>query len=95
MIETIVFGIPTFLLFVLIGGIRRLPWRYAGMLALGYTVFLGALRLAADDVDPSLLVALGGLGGGLAMIGWERGERERVRRSALFLAGRSSSVDEQ
>jgi hypothetical protein len=88
----IVLGAGMAVLFVLMGGIRRIPWRYAGLMSLGYSVVLAALRLSTEDIDPWMLVALGALGGGLTILGTERGERERARRSAAILARRPSTL---
>ena len=93
MIEAIVFGAVAGVLFMLIAGLRRWPWRYAGLVGLGWGVIFTALRLSVADVDPGLLVLVGGLGGTIATLGSERGERARARRSAAILASQPSSLD--
>jgi len=93
MIEAIVGGAAAGVLMVFVAGVRRLPWRYSGLVGLGYGVFLAALRLSAESVESWLLIGLGALGGGLAVLGTERGERERARRSASILSRRPSSPD--
>ncbi len=93
LMQVIVLGAATVIPLVAAGGLRRWPWRYAGLAALGWVVVLAALRLTIEHVDSGLLVWLGALGGALATLGSERGERERARRSAAILASRSSSVD--
>ena len=92
MIEAIVWGAGMGILAVLGAGLRRLQWRYSGLVGLGYFVVFATLRLSAMDVYSGLLVLLGAVGGGLATLGHERGERERARRSASILAGRPSSL---
>lgn len=92
MIEAIVWGAGVGILAVFLAGLRRLPWRYSGLVGLGYFVVFTTLRLSAMDADSGLLILLGAVGGGLATLGSERGERERTRRSASILAGRPSSL---
>lgn len=93
MFEVIVLGAVTVVPLVAAGGLRRWPWRYAGLWALGWVVVIAAVRLSVEQIDPGLLVWLGALGGALATLGSERGERERVRISASILASRPSSLD--
>jgi hypothetical protein len=94
MFEAVVLGAAMGILSVLIAGVRRIPWRYAGLIGLGYGVLFGTLRLSTESVEPWILVGLGALAGGLAVLGTERGERERARRSASILAGRSGGAQE-
>ena len=93
MIEALAYGAVAGVLCVFVAGLRRWPWRYASLVGLGWGVIFAALRLAVQDVDPGVLVLLGGLGGALATLGSERGERERVRRSDSILASGHSSLD--
>jgi hypothetical protein len=66
----------------LIYGIRRIPWRYAIVFGIGFGTVIGAVALAkADVVDPAILVLIGAIGGGVAQLAFERGERERRRIS--------------
>lgn len=97
MIEAIVWGAAVGALFLLVSGLRRLPWRHGGLLALGFGTAFAALRLAQLNLDGPFtdagsLVLLGALGGSLAAVGWERGERERSRRSASIVEARPSSL---
>ena len=92
MIEAIALGAATGVMYLLVGGLRRWPWRYAGISALGWGVVFSALRLSAPDVDAGSLVLIGAIGGSLTSLGWERGERERIRRSASILGARPSSL---
>ncbi|MES2209821.1 MAG: hypothetical protein V4515_06505 [Chloroflexota bacterium] len=93
MIEATAWGVGVGVLSVFLMGVRRLPWRYAGLAGLGYGVVFTALRMATADpgFDPGLLILFGALGGSLATIGAERGERARVRRSVDLLESRPSS----
>jgi hypothetical protein len=92
-IGLVVLAALTFIPFVAAGGVRRWPWRYAILAAAGWMVVLVAGRLTVEDVDPYLLVWAGAAGGALVMLGWERGERARARRSAAILEGRTSALD--
>jgi hypothetical protein len=94
MVEAILFGAATGALFVVAAGLRRWPGRYAALVGLGWGVVLAALRLSQlQPVEPGLLVLFGGLGGSLATIGSERGERERKRRSGSILERIPASLD--
>jgi hypothetical protein len=94
MIESIVWGGATGVLFVVAAGIRRLPWRYCAVVGMGYGIVFSILRFSMVDIDPdaSLLVLLGALGGSVATFGFERGERARDRRSAAILGRPSPAV---
>lgn len=87
-IEAIALGIGFGVIAVFLVGVRRLPWRYAILVGVGSGVVLATFRLATLDArsDPGLLVLIGAVGGSLATLGAERGERERVRRSTAILA---------
>lgn len=89
MIEAILLGVAVGGLGILAAGVRRLPWKYAALVGLGFGLVIFALRLAYEAVDPFLPVWLAAGGGMLWMMGSERGERERARRSAEIL-GRSA-----
>jgi len=93
-IEAIAWGAGIGVLSVFFVGLRRLPWRYAGLVGLGTGTVFAALRLAMfeGEFDPALAVLSGAVGGSLATLGAEHGERARVRRSAAILAGRPSSL---
>lgn len=95
MSEAIVWGASVGVLFLLVAGLRRLPWRYAGLMTLGFGTVFAALRLAQLDLEGPLtdagsLVLLAAVGGSLAAVGWERGERERARRSGSIIGAPSS-----
>lgn len=98
MIEAIAWGAVVGLLFLLVAGLRRLPWPHAGLLALGEGIVFAALRFAqlpsqwGGPIDAGTLVLLGAIGGGITMVGWERGERERARRSESIIGARPSSL---
>lgn len=93
MIEAVVWGGATGGLFMLMSGLRRLPWRHGAVVGLGGGIVFGALRLSMVDVDPALrllvdpsvLVLTGAFGGGLAQFAFDRGEDARQRRSAAIL----------
>jgi peptidoglycan/LPS O-acetylase OafA/YrhL len=94
MLEAILFGAAAGVLFAVVAGLRRWPWPYVALVGLGWGVVIAALRLSQlQPVEPALLVLVGGLGGSLATIGSERGERERKHRSALILSRSPSSFD--
>ena len=66
----------------LVYGIRRIPWRYAILFGIGFAAVIGAVALARADVaDPAILVLIGAIGGSVAQLAFERGERERRRIS--------------
>lgn len=93
MIEAVVWGAAVVPMFVLAAGIRRIPRRYAILAGLGFGLVYGTARLAIIGVDPGLqrlldpgmLVLVGALGGSATTHWWERGDRERKRRSAAIL----------
>ncbi len=85
MIEALIWGAATGVLFLLVAGLRRLPWSSAGLFALGCGTVFTTLRLAQLNFDPGSLVLLAAVGGSIASVGWGRGERERARRSASIL----------
>ena len=94
MLESVVWGVAAGILFTIAAGIRRWPWRWCAVVGLGFGVVLATLRLATLDAasDPSLLVLFGALGGSIATIGSERGERDRRTRSDAILGGRSAAA---
>lgn len=87
-IEAIGWGIGFGVIAVFVVGVRRLPWRYAILVGIGTGVVLAAVRLAMLDTrfDPGLLVLIGAVGGSVATLAAERGERERERRTDSILA---------
>jgi len=93
MFESVVLGVATGLLFTIAAGIRRWPWHWCAVVGLGFGVVLGTLRLATLDAaaEPALLVLVGALGGSIATMGSERGERDRRARSDAILGGRPAA----
>ena len=91
MVESVLVGLVVSLVFSIAAGIRRWPWRWCAVTGLGFGLVLAILRLSTLDpgLDPSLSVLLGALGGSVAAMGSERGERERRLRSDAIL-GRSA-----
>jgi hypothetical protein len=100
MIDALLWGGVMVPIFMLAGGIRRIPWRYAFIAALGVGLVFAASRMAIAGIDPGLrrwldpgtLVLLGAVGGSLSTHWWEHGNRERQRRSAAIL-GQSALSD--
>jgi hypothetical protein len=94
MLESVVWGLGTGSLVLITAGLRRWPWRRCAVVGLGFGVVLATLRLATLDPasDGSLLVLLGALGGSIATLGSERGERDRRARSDAILGGRSATA---
>jgi hypothetical protein len=94
MFESVAWGVAAGLVVTIAAGIRRWPWRWCAVVGLGFGVVLATLRLAAIDAaaDPSLLVLFGALGGSIATIGSERGERDRRARSAVILGSRPTAT---
>ncbi|MEO8469080.1 MAG: hypothetical protein ABI573_05385 [Chloroflexota bacterium] len=88
-IEAIGWGIAFGVIAVVLAGVRRLPSRYAILVGFGTGVVLAAVSLAMLDArfDTGLLVLIGAVGGSVATLGAERGERERERRTISILAG--------
>lgn len=86
-IEAIAWGIGFGVIAVFLVGVRRLPWGYAILVGAGSGLVLAAVRLAMLDArfDPGLLVLIGAVGGSIATLGAERGERERMRRTVAIL----------
>ena len=74
------------LLSVLIAGVRRLPWRYSALIGLGQGIVFAALALATYGRAAPELVLLGAIGGGLAVHGFEHGDRARRRIYADMMA---------
>ena len=93
-IEAIAWGVGVGAVSVIAVGIRRIPWGYAVVVGIGTGVVFAALRVAMFDstADAGLLVLCGAVGGSIAAVGSERGERARNRRSAEILSGRPSTL---
>lgn len=87
MLESIAWGIAVGVLCTIAAGIRRWPWRWCAVTGLGFGLVLATLRLSTLDptLDPSMAILVGALGGSVAAIGSERGERDRRIRSNAIL----------
>ena len=90
LVEPLVFGAGVGALMILVAGIRRIAWRYAAIVGLGYGIVFAALRAATFGVDSSILILFGALGGSVAIRGWDLGEQERKRISDEITAIRSA-----
>ena len=90
LVEPLVFGAGVGALMVLVAGIRRIPWRYAVIVGVGYGIVFAALHAVTFGVDASILVLFGALGGSVAIRGWDLGEQARKRISDAITAVRSA-----
>jgi hypothetical protein len=90
LVEALAWGGVVGALMTFVAGIRRIPWRHAALVGLGYGIVFAALRAATFGVDTATLVLVGALGGSLAIRGWDRGEQERKRISDEITAIRSA-----
>ena len=90
LVEPLAFGAVVGALMVLVVGIRRIPWRHALLIGVGYAIVFAALRAATLGADPAILVLFGAIGGSLTMRGWDRGEQERKRISDEITSIRSA-----
>jgi hypothetical protein len=90
LVEPLLFGAGVGALMVLVAGIRRIPWRYAVIVGVGYGIVFAALRAATFGVDTATLILFGALGGSVAIRGWDLGEQERKRISDAITAIRSA-----
>jgi len=93
MLESLAWGVAAGLLVTIAAGIRRWPWQWCAVVGLGFGVVLATLRLATLDAvaEPALLVLVGALGGSIATMGSERGERDRRARSDAILGVRPAA----
>lgn len=81
-IAALVVFLLTASLFALFAGIRRIPWRHAGLVGVGSgIVWVTVWAASQQPIDPATLVLVGAVGGSLAQRGFERGEQERHRIS--------------
>lgn len=95
MIDAVIWGAVPGLLVVLLTGLRRFRWRWRAVVGLGSGIVFWAVRIATLGADPAagvfvepvVLVLIGAAGGSLSQFGFDRGEEERRRRTAAFLAG--------
>jgi hypothetical protein len=90
LIGALAWGGAAGLLMVLAAGIRRIPWRYAALVGVGWGIVFAALRAAQLGADPAILVLVGAIGGSLAARGFDRGEQERKRISDGITSIRSA-----
>ncbi len=73
-----------------LAGVRRIPWRHAATMGVGFGVVLAAFWFALAGTDLPTLVLIGAFGGVLVQRGYDLGERERIRTSEAITSGRSS-----
>jgi peptidoglycan/LPS O-acetylase OafA/YrhL len=94
MLESVVWGVAAGILVTIAAGIRRWPWRWCAVVGLGFALVLTTLRVATlgPVEEPPLLVLFGALGGSIAALGSERGERDRRLRSDAILGSRSATT---
>ena len=92
LLSAIVFGGTSVALFIGLSGVRRIPWRHAATMAVGFGIVFAALWFALFRTDLPSLVLVGALGGVLVQRGFDQGERERIRISEAIVSERSSST---
>jgi len=89
-------ALPLAALFMLFAGIQRIPWRFGFVIGIGMTIVLIAGGWASSGVvaarDMGNLVLLGAIGGGLAVMGYERGKARRDAKIAAILAAGEQPV---
>jgi precorrin isomerase len=90
LVKALVWGGATGALMTLAAGIRRIPWRQAAVIGVGWGIVFAALKAATFGVDTSVLILVGAVGGSVAMHGFERGEQERKRISEAITSIRSA-----
>jgi hypothetical protein len=90
LLSAIVFGGTSVVLFIGLAGIRRIPWRHAAVMGVGFVTVFSALWIAMFRSDLPSLVMVGALGGILVQFGFDRGERERRRISEAITSGRAA-----
>jgi hypothetical protein len=90
LVEALVWGGATGALMTLAAGIRRIPWRHAAVVGIGWGIVFAALKVATFGGDTSVLILVGAVGGSVAMYGFERGEQERKRISDSITSIRSA-----
>lgn len=91
LLTAIVFGGASVALFVGLVGVRRIPWRHAALIGVGYVIVFAALWLAMNGGDLPILVMVGAIGGSLVQRSFDRGEQERHRISEEITSRRSAS----
>lgn len=90
LLTALVFVGVSLALFIGIAGVRRIPWRHAATMGVGFGIVFAAFWFALFRTDLPSLVLVGALGGTLVQRGFDLGERERIRISEAIIAGRSS-----
>jgi hypothetical protein len=91
MVVTMLLGSAIVALATVLGaGVRRIAWHYAALIGLGNGIVFAAVYAATFNIDPSSLVLVGAIGGGLALRGFDRGEQERRRVSTEITSIRSA-----
>jgi hypothetical protein len=88
MVEPLLSGFIVGIGVVLMAGLRRLAWRYAVVEAVGVGLVFALLR-GWPGMSADVAVLLAAIGGALASLAFERGERDRERRVAEILRGSS------
>lgn len=90
MIEPLVLGLVVGIGSMVLLGIRRIAWRYAVLVGAGTGLVFAQLP-CWQSVPPGVAVLLAAIGGALAGIAFERGERDRELRVGTIL-GRQAST---
>ena len=90
LLAAIVFGGASVALFVGLAGVRRIPWRPALLMGVGFVIVFAALWVAMFHADLPSLVLVGAIGGVLVQRGFDRGQQERRRISEEIVLGRSA-----
>jgi hypothetical protein len=81
LLTAIAFGGASVALFIGLAGVRRIPWRHAALMGVGFVIVFAALWVAMFHADLPSLVLVGAIGGVLVQRGFDRGEQERHRIS--------------
>lgn len=84
------FGGISVALFIGMAGVRRIPWRHAALMGVGYVIVLAALWFAMFRAVDPILVLIGALGGVLVQRGFDEGMQERHRTSREITSKRSA-----
>jgi len=90
LLTVILFGSISMALFIGMVGVRRIPWRRAALMGVGYVIVLAALWFAMFRALDPILVLVGALGGVLVQRGFDEGMQERHRISDKIISGRSA-----
>jgi hypothetical protein len=90
LLTAVLFGSVSVALFIGMAGVRRIPWRHAALMGVGYVIVLAALWFAMFRARDPILVLVGALGGVLVQRGFDEGMQERHRISEGIISGRSA-----